>query len=84
MMLTAPFASATRVPLLTLWRKHVVIHADHHRDKDNRVIEQVQLHTREKQLQYAAWDRLVPEVVVSCGLINEQEVLNMVPELDPE
>ena len=65
-------------------RKHVVVHADRHRDEDNGVVEQVQFHTWKDQLEHAGRDRRPPEIVLQCGLNNQQGMLNMVPELDPE
>src|SRR6185437_8800417 len=79
---TAPFAGAVRIPLLTRRREHVIVHADHHGNENNRVVEKMQFHAGEIQLQHAARYRLVPEVVMSGCLVDEQEVLNVMPELD--
>jgi hypothetical protein len=81
-MLVAPFAGAGHLPVFTLWWKHVVVHADHHGDEYDRVVEEMEFDTWKDQLQNAAWDRLAPEIVMERGLPNEQEMLDVVPELD--
>src|SRR6185437_481947 len=81
-VLAAPFAGAVRIPSFTLWREHVIVHADHHGNENDRVIEKMQFYTGKEQLQHAARHRFMPEVVVGRGLVNEQKVLNVMPELD--
>ena len=50
--------------LLALGREHVVVHRNHHGDEHDRVVEEVELDPREKQLQHAARYRLIPR---NCG-----------------
>ena len=78
----APFAGAGHSPQFTLGWKHVVVHADYHGDEYDRIIEEMEFHSWKEQLQNAAWNRLAPEIVVERGLRNQEEVLNMMPELD--
>src|SRR5580658_10560186 len=77
-----PFAGAYRAPPFCRGREHVVVHPDYHRNKNDRVIEQVQLDARNHQLQHAERDRFPPEIMVHGGLRNQQQMLDMVPELD--
>ena len=85
MTLVAPFAGAGHLfPVFTLRWKHVVIHADHHGDEYDGVVEEVEFHTWKNQLQNAARHRFAPEIVVKCGLPDQQEMLDVMPELDHE
>jgi len=69
---------------LPLGREHVVIHRDHHGDEHDRVVEEMKLDPRKKKLEDAARFRLMPEIVVRHRLPDQQEVLDVMPELDPE
>src|ERR1700686_5328499 len=68
--------------LLTYRRKHVVVHADHHWHKHDRVIEKVEFNTRNYQLQNAYRDRLAPKIVMHCRLRDQQQVFKVMPELN--
>src|SRR5882672_8260579 len=81
-MLVAPVAGAGHFPLLRLGWKHVVVHPDDHGNEYDRVVKKMQFHSRENQLQKAAWNRLAPEIVMECGLPDQQEMLDVMPELD--
>src|SRR5579863_7324495 len=83
-IVAAPLARAGHVPLLARGREHVVIHADHHGDEHDRIIEKVQLNPREDQLQDAAGHRLAPEIVMKRGLPDQQKMFNVMPELNPK
>lgn len=76
-----PLAGAVR-RRFTRWREHVIVHADHHRDEHDRVIEQVQFYTRENQLQEAYGHRGMKPILVSERLILQYSVLNVMPELN--
>src|ERR1700722_4606974 len=80
----APLASAVRVSALALWWKHVVIHADDHRDKHDRVIKKMEFNPREEQLKYAARYRFTPKIVMDSRLPDKQKMFDMMPELYPE
>src|SRR4051794_12671424 len=45
-----PFATADRKTFFSLGRKHVVVHADHHRDENDRVVEKVEFDARIEKL----------------------------------
>ena len=77
-----PLTGAAHVSRFGLWREHVIVHADQHGDEHNRVVEQVQLYAREHQLQNAEGHGLMPKIVVRRSLVNQQNVLNVMPELD--
>src|SRR6266852_6627039 len=81
-MLVAPFAGARHLPVFTLWRKHVVVHTDHHRDEYDRVVEEVEFDAWKDQLQNTARNWLAPKIVVERGLPDQQEMLDVMPELD--
>src|ERR1700675_3820276 len=68
--------------LLTYRRKHVVIHADHHRHKHDGIIKEVEFNSRNYQLQNTYWDRLAPKVVMRRRLRNQQQVFKVMPELN--
>lgn len=78
----APFAGTGHPPLFALWWKHMVVHADHHGDEDDRVIEEMEFHPWKEQLQNAARNRFTPEIVVQRGLRDQEEMLDVMPELD--
>src|ERR1700730_4998443 len=54
--------------LLTHRRKHVVVHADHHGNKHDGIIEKVEFNARNDQLQNTYRDRLSPKIVVQRRL----------------
>jgi len=64
--------------------KQVVVHADHHRDKYDRVVEKMYLgaELREEQLQKTDRDRRVEPVVVRKRLPLQNRVFDVVPELN--
>ncbi len=68
--------------LFTDRRKHVVVHADHHRHKHNRVIEKVEFNAWNYQLQNAYRDGLAPKIVMHGRLRDEQQVFKVMPELN--
>src|SRR5271163_1352783 len=80
----APGAGARRLFLLVRGREHVIVHRDHHGNEDDRVVEEMEFDSREKKLQDATRYRLMPEIVVRCGLPDQQKMLDVMPELDPE
>src|ERR1700757_5408248 len=80
-----PRAGAGRLFGFSLWRKHVVIHRDHHRNKHDRVVEEMKLNPRKHKLQHAARNRLAPEIMVKNERLREQQqMLDVVPELDDQ
>src|SRR5271166_6331829 len=81
-MVVPPGAAANHLLLLSLGGKHVVVHRDDHGDEYNRIVEKMQFYAREYQLQDTARHRLAPEVVMSRGLPDQQEMLDVMPELD--
>src|SRR5580700_1913376 len=83
-VILAPGAGAGGVLRLTGGRKHVIVHANDHGDEDDRVVEEVELDAGKEELQNAARHGLSPEVVMNRRLQDEQEVLDVMPELDHE
>src|ERR1700722_17942447 len=83
-VVAAPLACTGHVSMLPLGRKHVVIHGDDHGDEHDRVIEKMEFNPGKDQLQYAARHRLAPKIMVRGGLPDQQKMLDVVPELDPE
>jgi hypothetical protein len=79
-----PGAGACRFPRFSLGWKHVVVHPDHHWDEDDGVIEEVKFYAREEELQNTEWHRLAHEVMVECRLADQEQMLDVVPELDHE
>src|SRR5689334_13894594 len=77
----SPFASAIRVSL-PFRREHVIVHRNHHGNKYDRVIEQMQFDPWEHKLKHAAWNWFVPEIVMRGCLVDEQEVFDVMPELN--
>src|SRR3984957_8031238 len=68
--------------LLTYRRKHVVVHADHHRHKHDGIIEKVEFNARNYQLQNAHRNGLAPKIVMHGRLRDEQQVFKVMPELN--
>lgn len=69
------------IGLFTLRREHVEVHAQHHRDEDDRVVKQVQLDAGNPQLHETYWHGRAKQVVSEDGLRLQQRMLDMVPEL---
>src|SRR5215471_2767146 len=70
--------------MLLGWRKQMVVHPDYHRDKDDRVVEQVELDAWNPELDQTGRNRPPEEVVTGRGLRDQQEVFDVVEELDRE
>ena len=68
--------------LLAYRRKHVVVHADHHRHKHDGIIEKVEFNSRNYQLQNAYRNGLAPKIVMHGRLRDEQQVFKVMPELN--
>src|ERR1700722_10100987 len=83
-MPATPFTGAVRVPTLILRRKHVVVHRNHHGNEDDRIVKKMQFDARENHLENAEWNRFAPKIVMSRGLPDQQKMLNVMPELNPE
>src|SRR5258708_16279152 len=81
-LVVAPGASANHFLLLVLRGEHVVVHRDDHGNEYDRIVEKMQFHPREDQLQNTARHWPAPEIVVRRGLRNQQEMFDVVPELD--
>ena len=77
-----PRTRALLLPCRGRRREHVVIHRDHHRDEDDRVVEEVQLDARHPQLQDARRHRPAEQVLAEQVLPLQQEVLDVMKELD--
>src|ERR1051325_2281121 len=63
---------------------HVVIHRNDHRDEHDGVVEQVQLDAREPDLSDARRDLAAKPEVMGVGLVEQNEMLEVVPELNNE
>src|SRR5271168_4511422 len=83
-LMSIPFAGADRQALLTFGGKHVVVHPDDHGDKNDGVVKKVQLYARKEQLQHAHRNGLAPKIVMHGGLRDQQQVLDVMPELDDQ
>jgi len=64
-------------------REEVAVHADCHRNEHDGVVEQVQLDLREPDLRDAGRDGSAEEVVMRESLVEQQPMLDVMPELDP-
>jgi hypothetical protein len=62
----------------------VIVHGDDHGNENDRVIEEMQFNPGKEELEHVEGHWLAHEIVMQRGLANQEEVLNMVPELDPE
>jgi hypothetical protein len=60
------------------------VHGDDHRQEHHRVVEQVQLDAGQDQLQDAGRHGLAGQEVAGLRLQQQQQVLDVVPELDAE
>src|SRR2546423_224003 len=69
--------------LLYRWM-HVVVHRDHHRGEHNGIVDEVQLDSGNPDLSDARRRRRAEQVMARERLIEEQAVLDVMPELDPE
>ena len=65
-------------------REQVVVHRDHHRNEDDRVVEEMQLDARHPQLQQAGRHRPAQQVLAENRLPLQQRVLDVMEELNPE
>src|ERR1700739_3611609 len=77
-----PLAGANGMTLFSDRRGNMVVSTDHHGDKHKRVVEEVQFDAWDNQLQYAKRYWLAPEIVVHCRLGDQQQMLDVMPELD--
>jgi archaeosine synthase beta-subunit len=62
----------------------MVVHADHHRNEYDRVVEEMQFDAWEPQLQNARRNRPSEQVVPDRRLNNQQQVFDVMPELNAE
>src|ERR1051326_7928309 len=69
---------------VTHGRVQMIVHPHRHRDENDRIVDEVQLDPRNPDLTDARRDRAAKEVMVRVRLIEQQRVLEMMPELDPE
>src|ERR1700678_495863 len=83
-LVAAPLAGAVSATVVTLWREHVIVHADHHGYEHDRVVKKMEFDPREDKLQHAAGYRLTPKIMVKRGLPDKQEMFDVMPELNPE
>ena len=60
----------------------MIHHGDDHRNKDDGIVEEVQLDTRDHQLKNAGPNRRTKEVDSNQGLSQQQGVLEKVPDLN--
>ena len=65
-------------------REHVVVHPDHHRDEDDRVVEEVKLDAWNPDLRDAQGHGRAEQVLPQDGLRLKKRVLDVVPELNAE
>ena len=65
-------------------RKHVVVHADNHRNENDRVIEEVKFYTGNIKLDETHRNRRAPKVLADEDLSLQDRVFYVVPELDAE
>jgi archaeosine synthase beta-subunit len=79
-----PCARALECPALLGGREQVVVHSDHHRDEHDRIVEEMKLDTRQPQLQHARGHWTAEQVVARGRLNDQQQVLDVMPELDAE
>src|SRR5690606_31605587 len=77
-------AGAAHPRCLLRGREHMVIDPDDHRDEDQRVVDEVELHARDEELRDADRDGRVEEVLPDQCLALQKRVLDVVPELDAE
>ena len=62
----------------------VVVHRNDHGNEHERVVHQMQLDPGNPDLPNARRHLSTKEVMVRVGLVEEQEMLEVMPELDPE
>src|SRR5258707_13067559 len=79
--MTMPLATAMGFWFSLYW-EHVIVHANYHGYENHTVVEKMEFHARENQLQNAGWHWRMEEVVMDGCLSNQQPMLNVVPELN--
>src|SRR5689334_11675473 len=77
-----PRARALRTDGFSRWRKHVVVHRDHHRNEHDGVVEQMELDPRHPVLDKARRHRTTKEVMSSDRLNLQQQMFEMMEELN--
>src|SRR5207249_10293016 len=65
-------------------REQMVVHADHHRHEDQRVVDEMQLEPRNEQLNDARGLRGAEQRMAGDDLPLQQGVLDVMPELDDQ
>jgi len=63
---------------------HVIVHRDNHRDEYERVVDKVQLDSRNPDLTDTGWNVSTKPVAMCLRLIKQDEMLEVMPELNPE
>ena len=76
-------AGAHRYGVLCRWID-VIVHGYHHRDEYKRIVNEMQLDTRDPDLADARRHRAAEPVLMRLRLVKENEVLEVMPELNPE
>src|SRR5688572_18350383 len=79
----SPPACACRGRFPLRW-KHVVIHAQYHRDENDAVVEEMQFDPGNPHLDDAHWYRRTHKVMPQDRLSLEERMLHVVPELNDE
>jgi hypothetical protein len=59
-------------------------YSNDHGGEDDGVVEEVQFHSGHDELDDAGWYRAAEKVAAGEGLDEQQQVLEVVPDLDPE
>src|SRR4051812_13151923 len=80
-LLTMPLATAMSLWFSLHW-EHVIVHPNCHGDEHHTVIEKMEFHARENQLQNAGWHWRMEKVVMDGCLSNQQSMLNVMPKLN--
>ena len=79
-----PIARALLSPGVRHPWKHVVVHRNDHRNEYERVVDEMQLDPWNPDLTDARRHRAPEPVLMRLRLVKQDEVLEVVPELDPE
>src|SRR3954471_4393441 len=77
-------ASAHHLHCIACGRIYVIVHSDYHRNEDDGVVEQMKLDAREPDLSNARRHLSAEPEVMSVGLVEQDEMLEVVPDLNPE
>src|SRR5437868_13528963 len=77
-------ASAHHLHCIACRRIYVIVHRDYHRNENDGVIEQMKLDAREPDLSNARRNLSAEPEVMSVGLVELDEMLEVVPDLNPE